>query len=42
LRLDCPIYAERKVLEMSASSTQIESEPDEGSPAPEDWPDLIG
>jgi len=42
LRLDCPIYAERKVLEMSASSAQIESEPEEGSPAPEDWPDLIG
>jgi bifunctional DNase/RNase len=42
LRLDCPIYAERKVLEMSASSTQIENEPDEGTPTPEDWPDLIG
>jgi len=27
---------------MSASSAQIESEPEEGSPAPEDWPDLIG
>jgi bifunctional DNase/RNase len=42
LRLDCPIFVEQKVLDMSASTTPGEPEPDEGSAAAEDWPDLIG
>jgi bifunctional DNase/RNase len=42
LRLDCPIYVEQKVLDLSATSTQVEAEADEGSHAAEDWPDLIG
>lgn len=42
LRLDCPIFVEQKVIDLSASSTQADPEPDEGSPATEDWPDLIG
>jgi bifunctional DNase/RNase len=42
LRLDCPIFVEQKVLDMSASTTPGEPEPDEGSASAEDWPDLIG
>ena len=42
LRLDCPIFVEQKVIDLSASSTQTDPEPDEGSPTTEDWPDLIG
>ncbi|MEP6902838.1 MAG: bifunctional nuclease family protein [Actinomycetota bacterium] len=43
LRSDCAIYAEQKVLDVSASSTNSES-PIEGElpPTKEDWPDLIG
>jgi hypothetical protein len=43
LRSDCPIFAEQKVLDISAASAP-EPEPDfdpEPTP-PEDWPDLIG
>lgn len=42
LRLDCPIFVEQKVLDLSASSTQVDAESDEAATAPEDWPDLIG
>lgn len=43
LRSDCPIFAEQKVLEISASSSQIESPAEaETPPTGEDWPDLIG
>ena len=43
LRLDCAIFVEQKVLDVSASS-QTESGPeiDEPNQSPEDWPDLIG
>ena len=42
LRSDCPIYAEQKVLDISASSNQIESPIEsETPPSGEDWPDLI-
>ncbi len=42
LRLDCAIFVEKKVLDISASS-QIETESEnEGNPSTEDWPDLIG
>lgn len=42
LRLDCPIFVEQKVIDLSASSTPGEPEPDDTTPATEDWPDLIG
>lgn len=41
LRLDCAIFVEQKVLDISASS-QAEQEPEEAAQTPEDWPDLIG
>lgn len=45
LRLDCPIFVERRVLELSATSAS-NNEPDvdldEASPAGDDWPELIG
>lgn len=40
LRLDCAIFVEQKVIDISASS-QTEAE-DEFAQTPEDWPDLIG
>ena len=41
LRLDCAIYVEQKVLDISASSqTETDSE-DEFAQSPEAWPDLI-
>lgn len=43
LRMDCPIFVEQKVLDLSAASTTSETEiEDEATPAAEDWPDLIG
>ena len=44
LRLDCAIYVEQKVLDLSASSNQLEPDPesDEPTQSPEEWPDLIG
>lgn len=41
LRLDCPIFVERRVLDLSATSNQPEAPSDEAV-QPEDWPDLIG
>jgi bifunctional DNase/RNase len=43
LRMDCMIFVEQKVLDLSTSSTQTESafEDEPVSPS-EDWPDLIG
>ena len=41
LRLDCAIFVEQKVLDISASS-QTETESEEAVQTPEDWPDLIG
>lgn len=43
LRLDCPIFVQQKVLDLSASSNQLDSDPenDEVLQTPEDWPDLI-
>lgn len=43
LRLDCAIFVEQNVLDISSSSTKNEPEPeDESVVAAEDWPDLIG
>ncbi len=42
LRLDCAIYVEQKVLDISAASTQSDGDLKENaSPPTEDWPDLI-
>lgn len=42
LRLDCPIFVEQKVIDLSAASTRIEN-PDDEAPTPtDDWPELIG
>ena len=43
LRSDCAIFAEQKVLDISASSTNTESSIESDlPPTKEDWPDLIG
>lgn len=44
LRLDCPIYVQRRVLELSARSNQGDAEPtdDDSVQTPDEWPDLIG
>jgi bifunctional DNase/RNase len=43
LRLDCPIFVEQKVIELSAASTQSEGSSSEDEPTPpDDWPELIG
>jgi len=43
LRLDCPIFVEQRVLDLSAAASPVEpiSEDDE-PPQTEDWPELIG
>ncbi len=41
LRLDCPIFVEQKVIDLSAASTQAEGGSDE-MPSAEDWPEMIG
>ncbi len=44
LRLDCPIFVRREVLDLSARSAKDDqtAEPDDLGPAPEDWPEVIG
>lgn len=43
LRLDCPIYVEQKVIDLSAASTQkTESDDNEEAAPPDEWPELIG
>jgi uncharacterized protein len=43
LRLDCPIFVQQKVLDLSAASNQDDSEKaDDTLSTPEEWPDLIG
>ncbi len=43
LRLDCPIFVKQSVLDLSASSNPLDSDPssEDVAPAGEDWPDLI-
>src|SRR3954468_6387743 len=38
LRLDCPIFVMQKVIDLSASSSPVESEGDDAAPGAEDWP----
>ncbi len=40
LRMDCPIFVEQKVLDLSAASTRTEAA--EGDGPADDWPELIG
>ena len=43
LRSDCAIFAEQKVLDISAASSNTDASMDNDLPQPkEDWPDLIG
>ena len=42
LRLDCPIFVEQKVIDLSAASTQTEGSTDDEPTPPDDWPELIG
>ena len=43
LRLDCAIFVEQNVIDISASSTKTETDlDDESNQTSEDWPDLIG
>ncbi len=42
LRLDCPIYVEQRVLDLSAASNKNDTPPDDDAPPTEDWPELIG
>ena len=44
LRLDCPIFVDKKVLDVSAASTQAENtfQTEENPQSSEDWPDFIG
>lgn len=42
LRLDCPIYVEQRVIELSAASTQSEEGVGEGETPADEWPELIG
>lgn len=43
LRSDCAIFAEQKVLDISATSAQTDVQKESNSPqTTEDWPDLIG
>ena len=42
LRLDCPIYVEQKVIELSATATPSDSLADEDPAQEDDWPEQIG
>ena len=42
LRLDCPIYVEQKVIDLSAASNQNGETSGEGPAPTDDWPELIG
>jgi uncharacterized protein len=44
LRLDCPVFVRQKVLDLSASTRQTDTESDgeDLGPVTDDWPELIG
>ena len=42
LRLDCPIFVEQKVIDLSAAAAQPNDPPDNTSPPTDEWPELIG
>ena len=41
LRLDCPIFVEQKVIDLSAASTHSEPSSGGAEPSGDDWPELI-
>ena len=42
LRLDCPIYVEQKVIDLSASTNQNDGLADENDTPTDEWPEMIG
>lgn len=42
LRLDCPIFVEQKVIDLSAASAPDADNAAGGDQTPDDWPELIG
>ena len=42
LRLDCPIFVEQKVIDLSAASNQPDASVDDLESPLEEWPELIG
>ncbi|MEO6049801.1 MAG: bifunctional nuclease family protein [Pyrinomonadaceae bacterium] len=42
LRLDCPIFVEQKVIDLSAASSPNDTPADEVDSPTDDWPELIG
>lgn len=42
LRLDCPIFVEQKVIDLSASSNITDNGADDPDISTDDWPELIG
>jgi len=42
LRLDCPIFVDQKVIDLSATPTVSESSSEDVETPPDDWPELIG
>lgn len=42
LRLDCPIFVEQKVIDLSFASNRRETPEDETETPTDDWPELIG
>src|SRR5687767_5266552 len=42
LRLDCPIFVEQKVIDLSAASTKTDTVAHEPETPPDEWPELIG
>ena len=42
LRLDCPIFVEQKVIDLSASPNQADTSPLDPDAPTDDWPELIG
>ncbi len=42
LRLDCPIYVEQKVIDLSASANQNDGLADENDTPTDEWPEMIG
>jgi uncharacterized protein len=42
LRLDCPIFVEQKVIDLSAASNPVDSGADDADTPVDEWPELIG
>lgn len=42
LRLDCPIFVEQRVLDLSSAASPPAADIDDDVPPPEEWPELIG